>query len=161
MAFFIKIDENNSPIGHPYDQANLEQLYPNHNWSNGPMAGYLEFISEEPNRGIYQKFDETIGADIALAYKHNGLEYKLVDGKIKQVWHYINMTDEEKKTMQDNEKASWEALDPPGPASWVFHEDRCQYGPPVALPADALTPDNPEGKIYEWDESTTSWKETT
>jgi hypothetical protein len=36
-------------------------------------------------------------------------------------------------------------------ASWVLNEDTCQWDAPIPRPAD--------GKIYEWDESTVSWKE--
>ena len=38
-------------------------------------------------------------------------------------------------------------------ASWVLVEDTCQWKPPTDYPDD--------GKIYEWDEDTTSWKEIT
>jgi hypothetical protein len=36
-------------------------------------------------------------------------------------------------------------------ASWLLNEDTCLWEAPVAMPAD--------GKAYEWDEATTSWKE--
>ena len=153
MAYFIKVDESNQAIGHPFFQENLEQVYPNHDWSNGPMTGYLEFVHVAPELGVYQKFDETVGADISLAFNHNGLEYKLIDGKIKQFWHVLDLTDAEKKTKQDQVKANWAALDPAGPASWTFDEATCSYKAPVAYPSD--------GKNYKWDESTTSWKEVT
>ena len=161
MAFFIKVDKNNSAVGFPLMQENLQQIYPDHDWSSGPMSGYLEFVHEEPKLGVYQKFNETVGADISLASNHNGLEYKLIDGKITEVWNAIDFTDAEKKAKQDIIKAWWAARDPAGPASWTFDEETCNYKAPVDLPSDALTSDNPEGKEYEWDESTTSWKEIT
>ena len=161
MAYFIKVDESNKAIGHPYLQDNLEQVYPSHDWSSGPMSGFLEFVHVRPDLGVYQKFDETVGADIALASSHNGLEYKLIDGKIKQFWHVLDFTDAEKKTQQDQVKANWAALDPAGPASWTFDEATCSYKAPVDMPSDAATPSNPSGKIYDWDESTLSWKEVT
>ena len=161
MTYFIKVDENNLPTGHPCLQSNLQQIYPGHNWSNGPMSGYLEFIPHLPNLGVYQKFDETVGADISLAFNHNGLEYKLIDGKIQSYWHYIEMTDAEKKAKQDRVKAFWAAMDPPGPASYVFNEEECRYKAPVDKPSDAWSIENPNGKFYSWDESTTSWKEVT
>ena len=37
--------------------------------------------------------------------------------------------------------------------SWVFNEDTADYEPPVPFPED--------GKIYNWDETTISWKEGT
>jgi len=150
MHYYIKVDENYNPIGFPYLQSNLQQVYSNHDWSSGPMSGYLEFVHVRPAElGIYQKFDETVGADIALSTNHNGLEYKLIDGKIKQFWHILDLTDDEKKALQDKVKANWAALDPAGPASWTFDEATCKYKAPVDYPSD--------GKDYEWNESTTSW----
>ena len=37
-------------------------------------------------------------------------------------------------------------------ASWLLNDDTCQWGSPVPYPAD--------GKMYTWDEATTSWVET-
>ena len=34
---------------------------------------------------------------IAMTWAHNGLEYKVVDGKVKDVWTILDLTDEEKK----------------------------------------------------------------
>ena len=161
MAYFIKVDENNKAVGHPYLQHNLEQIYPNHDWSSGPMSGYLEFEHVQPNLGVYQKFDETVGTDISLSTKHNGLEYKLIDGKIKLFWHVLDLTDAEKKTQQDQIKANWAALDPAGPASWTFDEATCKYKAPVDMPSDSASHSNPNGKGYTWNESTLSWEEIT
>jgi len=36
-------------------------------------------------------------------------------------------------------------------ASWLLNDDTCLWEAPVAMPTD--------GKAYEWDEATTSWKE--
>tara|TARA_X000001382_G_scaffold77268_1_gene54083 strand:- start:5465 stop:5812 length:348 start_codon:yes stop_codon:yes gene_type:complete len=47
-----------------------------------------------------------------------------------------------------------DAFIPPKPfASWVLDEDTCVYEPPTAYPTD--------GKMYEWDEDNTTWKEVT
>ena len=47
-----------------------------------------------------------------------------------------------------------DAFIPPKPyASWTLVEDTCQWKAPSAMPDD--------GKMYEWDEDTTSWQETT
>ena len=51
---------------------------------------------------------------------------------------------------------SWDATRnafiPPQPyASWVLNEGTAQWQAPVAMPQD--------GKMYSWDEATTSWKE--
>jgi len=43
-----------------------------------------------------------------------------------------------------------DAFIPPKPyPSWVLNEDSCLWGPPVPMPDD--------GKVYDWDEDTTSW----
>jgi hypothetical protein len=45
-----------------------------------------------------------------------------------------------------------DAFIPPSPfASWLLNDDTCLWEAPVAMPTD--------GKAYEWDEATTSWKE--
>ena len=47
-----------------------------------------------------------------------------------------------------------DAFIPPKPfASWVLNEDTCLWDAPVPYPAD--------GKVYRWDEVTTSWVEET
>ena len=44
-----------------------------------------------------------------------------------------------------------DAFIPPKPfASWILNEDTCQWKAPVDMPTD--------GKMYSWDEATTSWK---
>lgn len=45
-----------------------------------------------------------------------------------------------------------DAFIPPQPyASWTLDDATCLWNAPVAMPTD--------GKAYEWDEATTSWKE--
>lgn len=45
-----------------------------------------------------------------------------------------------------------DAFIPPKPFdSWTLNEDTCLWSPPMPMPID--------GKIYQWDESTTSWVE--
>lgn len=47
-----------------------------------------------------------------------------------------------------------DAFIPPKPYnSWVLNEDTCQWEAPIPYPTD--------GKIYSWDEDTTSWIELT
>lgn len=48
--------------------------------------------------------------------------------------------------------ATRDAFIPPQPfPSWLLNEGTCLWGAPVAMPTD--------GKIYTWDEETTSWVE--
>ena len=45
-----------------------------------------------------------------------------------------------------------DAFIPPKPfASWLLNDDTCLWGAPVPMPTD--------GKMYQWDEATTSWTE--
>jgi len=45
-----------------------------------------------------------------------------------------------------------DAFIPPKPyPSWLLNEQTCLWDPPVAMPDD--------GKLYQWDEATTSWVE--
>ena len=47
-----------------------------------------------------------------------------------------------------------DAFIPPKPyPSWVLNDDTCLWGAPTPMPTD--------DKFYEWDETTTSWKELT
>ncbi len=47
-----------------------------------------------------------------------------------------------------------DAFIPPKPfASWVLNDDTCLWSAPTPMPTD--------DKVYEWDETTTSWKELT
>lgn len=47
-----------------------------------------------------------------------------------------------------------DAFIPPQPfPSWLLDEATCQWQPPTPAPAD--------GKLYDWDEATTSWVEVT
>lgn len=50
--------------------------------------------------------------------------------------------------------AAKDAFIPPKPfASWTLNNDTCLWEAPTAMPTD--------GKLYVWDEPTTSWKEVT
>ena len=50
--------------------------------------------------------------------------------------------------------AARDAFIPPQPyLSWVLNETTCQFEAPIAHPND--------GKIYDWNETTTSWNEAT
>ena len=152
MDLLIKIDENGLPERHPRLRSNLQLVYPAGGFegSNVP-SGWLAFERvPEPILGPYQKFDDSKGAENCDAWDHNGLEYKVVDGKVKDVWNIIDMTDEEKKAKQDEVKAEWATRDASqAPASWTFDEEKCEYVPPVEYPSD--------GKEYTWNETNKTW----
>jgi hypothetical protein len=51
-------------------------------------------------------------------------------------------------------RADIDAFVPPQPfASWILNNDTAQWEPPTPMPTD--------GKMYSWDEATTSWTEIT
>jgi len=51
--------------------------------------------------------------------------------------------------------AGRDAFIPPKPfASWVLNETTCRWEAPIPMPVE-------EGKMYHWDEATTSWLENT
>jgi hypothetical protein len=53
---------------------------------------------------------------------------------------------------QNRVKTQWAAF---GYPSWVFNEEKCQFEPPIPMPADA------EFANYVWNEPTLSWIEVT
>ena len=133
-AFYIKVDENNEAVNNPIIVDNMKQLFPNHDFSDGSApTGYLPFVRvPEPILGDFQKFDDSKGEVNSAGFAdHNGLEYKLVDGVMKDVWAIIDMTDEEKAAKQA-----------------VL--DKLEVNPP---------PYPDDGKFYEWNRSTSSWEE--
>ena len=149
---FIKVDSNNTPINHPIWESNLRALLPEFNFDSPFIPnGYKLFERVlAPPIGIYEKFKEEIGEDIAIAFPHNGLEYKYFpdEDKVKDVWHVRDLTDDEKKAKQDIVKDLWEVE---GYPSWIWNEAKCQYEPPKDHPSN--------GKLYEWKESTQEWIE--
>ena len=148
--FYVKVDADNQMIvKHPLVKENMKQLFPAHDFSSGPPAGFLGFIRVPPPEiGVYEKFDETIGEDIATAFVHNGLEYKLEDGVYKDVWHVVPMTAAEKTAKINARQEVWAAANL-GWSSWTWNESICDYEAPVPYPTD--------GNTYIWNESTTSW----
>ena len=142
MTLLIQENESNIPQNDPCTKENLKQAFPSLDWDSSVPSGWMKFERiDSPVLSAYQKYDSP------------QITYEVIDGVVKDVWHILNMTDDEKKTKQDRVKADWAALDPAGPASWTFDEATCSYQPPVAYPSD--------GKNYEWDESSTSWEEIT
>ena len=134
-AFYIKVDENNEAVNHPIILENMKQLFPSHDFSDGSApTGGLPFVRvPEPKLEQFKKFDDSKGVANSDGFSHNGLEYKLVDGVMKDVWAIIDMTSSERAARQ-------------------AQLDKMESNPP-AYPSD--------GKDYEWDRSSSSWKEIT
>jgi len=132
---YIKVDESNLFIDHPHFESNLKQLYPNHNFDSGAPDGWMEFERiDPPALGPYEKFNESVGGNISLAFPHNGLEYAIVDGRYKDVWHVQDMTPDEKLEKQNVTKTEWaEFLNTELGESFshfVFDEESCEFVEP-------------------------------
>ena len=154
MTFYIKYKTNDdssiSAVGFPFIDTNLKRIFPDHDFNSSPPTDYLEFEhTDKPLLGAYQKFD----ASYDQFTNQTGLSFEYADGKIKEVWHILDFTDEEKKAKQDAVKKRWADNDTSHIASWIFNETLCTYRAPVEHPND--------GKAYKWNESTTSWEEIT
>ena len=150
---YIKIDKDNKPINHPLLLSNMVDCFPNHNFNAGPPEGYLPFERvPEPELGPYEKWDESIKGEQCDAWSHNGMQYELVDGKIKDVWKILPLTDEEKKAKQD-------AVKDGAYASWTFNEELCIMEPPVPHPDPKGEEFEKNGKAWIWNESDRKWDE--
>ena len=132
MELFIRIKDG-QPFEHPIFGDNFRQAFPDVDVNNLPPE--------------FARF-ERVAAPVVGVYQICNTTYEL-DGSIyKDVHTVCEMTDAEKITKQDKVKADWT-----GPASWVFNAVTCSFEAPTPRPTD--------GKIYRWDEPTTSWIEVT
>jgi hypothetical protein len=141
MTLYIKTDGSDGFVDHPIYGEHLALVFPEHDFSQGAPEGYVEFFKKE---NPYSNLPAT-----EVVYKKITCEYKYIDGKATEEYTHVDMTDEEKKAKQDESKAEWAANN--GYPSWVMDETNCVFEPPTPRPDD--------GKIYNWDESTTSWVE--
>jgi hypothetical protein len=137
MELYIRIKDG-QPFEHPIFGDNFRQAFPDIDTNNLP-AEFAKFERvERPILGAY----EVMTAE-EPTYELNGAVYK-------DIWHKRDMTAEEIAAKQQAVKDAW-ALN--GFASWVFNETTCAFEAPTPQPID--------GKIYRWDEPTTSWIEVT
>jgi hypothetical protein len=133
MELFIRIKDG-KPFEHPIFGDNFRQAFPHVDVNNLP-AEFARFKRVPmPTFNVYDVYE--------------GVTYELVNGVYKDVHHARPMTDAEKTDKQNQVKQEWQQF---GYASWVFYEETCSFKPPVSYPND--------GKIYSWNEATTSWVE--
>lgn len=135
MKLYIRL-KNGNPFEHPIIENNFQQSFPNIDLNNLPSEFARFERIEPPVVGAYEVYE-------GVTYEKQGDVYK-------DVHHVRAMTAEEITAKQDAVKAQWAEN---GFASWVFDELNCSFVPPVPRPMD--------GKIYRWDEPTTSWVEIT
>ncbi len=154
MKYFIKIDSNNDYIGHPINETNLKRVFPDFDFSKGTPNGYLEFIRvPEPRLKPYEQFDESKGSVTSEGYSHNGLEYKLIDGKYTDFWNIISISEEDKKKKQDAAKEVFSNSVNKDCTSWTWNEEECAMMPPIPFPIIEEGSDD----VYQWNESNRSW----
>lgn len=133
MKLYIRVKDG-KPFEHPILEDNFCQAFPGIDINNLP-AGFAKFVRiPPPVIGPYEIYE--------------GVSYELIDGSYTDVHSVTKMTPEQIKQKQDKTKATWAANSKF--LSWVFNESICDFQPPVPYPSD--------GKNYQWDESTISWK---
>jgi hypothetical protein len=137
VELYIRILDG-KPFEHPIFAENFKAAFPDVDVANLPSEFAKFERVKKPALGVYEKSQT--------------LQYVVgVDGICRDVWSVEAITDEEKTAKQQAVKDTWAANN--GPESWVFDEASCAYIPPVPYPTN--------GKVYEWDEPTTSWIEVT
>lgn len=125
MNLYIKI-ENNQPVGYPIVEENLVMLG-------------IDIANLPETFAVYNKIDvPTIGP-----YENLKMVLAFSNGVVTEVYHVINMTDEEKLAKQEQVKSGISHN------GWVFDEATCSFVPP--------TP-KPEGS-YVWDNTLEQWVE--
>jgi hypothetical protein len=99
----------------------------------------LQVIVAEPE--FFQTFvDSSPGEWIQTSYNTYGGVHKLGGTPLRKNYAGVGYTYDSAR----------DAFIPPQPfPSWVLNEETCLWDAPVAMPTD--------GKIYNWDEATTSW----
>lgn len=136
MNLYIQL-QNGQPINHPIMEDNLRQAFPEMDINNLPET--------------FARFERIASPGVGVYEVSEGTTYEWVDGIVKDVHHIRAMTLEERTAKQDAAKDEWQQND--GFASWIFNEENCRFEAPSPYPED--------GKVYLWDESTTSWVENT
>ena len=133
MKLYIRI-ENGQPIDHPMIEENLLQAFPELDINNLP-SNLIEFVRvDHPEIGVYEVYE--------------GSNYGIVNGVCKDIHQVRSMTVEEKLEKQTQVKSEWALREW---NTWTFDEETCQFKPPTLPPQD--------GKLYLWNEATTSWYE--
>lgn len=136
MELFIRIKDG-QPFEHPIFGDNFRQTFPDVDVNNLP-AEFARFVRVQPPvLGPYEK--------------NQTASYHLVNGFYTDVFSVEQMTAEEIAVKQQVTKDTWVERD--GYTSWTFNETTCAFEAPTPMPTD--------GKIYRWDEPTTSWIEVT
>lgn len=131
-SLYIQV-ESSLPINHPAYESNLIQVF-----GEIPL-NWVPFIRvDAPLLDVYEKFDTSQG------HEGCGCDYVATEDGFKDVWHVVNMNENERADAKDNAKPSFIT-------TWLFDEPTCRWVPPVAYPSDEL--------IYLWSDSNSAWVE--
>lgn len=132
MNLYIRIKDG-VPFEHPIFEQNLKDAFPDVD-TNNLTSDFARFVRvEQPIVSVYEVAELVYGWDGDV---------------VKDIWNVRSMTEEEKQQKQNDVKNKWSAT---GYVSWIFNETTCSFESPIPLPND--------GKMYLWDEATTSWVE--
>ena len=130
MNLYILLQDG-QPINHPMLETNVLMVFPGIDLNALP-ENLCKFIRvERPIIGVYQLFEEP---EVTYEIKEDGICY--------DVWHYRDMTAEEKQA-----KIDILVQNKPYP-SWIIDIEKYTFNPPVPMPTDGL---------YYWDEESLNW----
>ena len=130
MNLYILLQDG-QPINHPMLETNVLMVFPGIDLNTLPENICKFNRVQKPSIGVYQVFEEP---EVTYEIKEDGICY--------DVWHYRDMTAEEKQA-----KIDILVQNKPYP-SWVIDTENYTYNPPVPMPTD--------GNYY-WDEESLSW----
>jgi hypothetical protein len=137
MNLYIRVDSNKQPIEHPILEENFLLCFPQIDINNLPPE--------------FAKFERVSAPKLGPYEKNLRVQYELhPDGIFRDVWYKDTMSHEEILTIQNEVKLAWSS-NSFAPKSFIFNEEKCLFEPPIPYPSD--------GKIYQWDEATVTWKE--
>ena len=133
MELYIQIKDG-MPYEHPAVEKNLLETF-------GQIPeGWEPFVRVSRPYGLYKVFLQSDPT------------YEKVDGVWTDVWHYREMTAEEKATEIQAYKDHWDSLpNRDNFSAWSFDEATRAYVPPIPKPND--------GKNYFWQGTTSLWVE--
>ena len=138
MRLFIQIRDG-QPYEHPIFEDNFIMAFPHIDVNNLP-----------PAFALFERV--AVPVDIP-EFKVPVVSYQWIDGVVKDVWTFRDMTAEEKMPIKEKQiqavKATWAKMPQRDNFStWVFNEETLKYEPPIP---------RPETGEYIWHGPTLSW----
>ncbi len=112
---------------------------------NNIVTRVLVGSNEDPDEGYQWLIDNLGGTWVKTSYNTQGGVHSLGGTPLRKNYAGIGYSYDSVR----------DAFIPPKPfASWLLNDDTCLWEAPVAMPVE-------EGKMFRWDEDTTSWVEVT